>query len=132
MKVLHCKDLANHASPESCGGSGNNAAEALTGESVGGTLSSEITDFRVPTSCLGREGSIEHSVTASYGRTWRSLSILACVEKKKRCQARTPQKYRNYSPGPILCPSLPHIVFTGSFRFNRSPCLRRPYRGSNF
>ena len=26
MKVLHCKDLANHASPESCGGSGNTAA----------------------------------------------------------------------------------------------------------
>lgn len=80
MKVLHCKDLANHASPESCGGSGNTAAEALTGESVGGTLSSEITVFWVPTSCLDREGNIDHSANASYGRTWRSLSILACVD----------------------------------------------------
>lgn len=80
MKVLHCKDLANHASPESCGGSGNIAAEALTGESVGGTLSSEITVFWVPTLYLDGEGNIDHSVTASYGRTWRSLSILACVD----------------------------------------------------
>jgi hypothetical protein len=80
VKVLYCKDLANHASPESCGGDGNIAAEALTGESVGGTLSSEITVFRVPTLCLYGEGNIDHSVIASYGRTWRSLSILACVD----------------------------------------------------
>jgi hypothetical protein len=35
VKVLYCEDLANHASPESCGGGGNIMAEALTGESVG-------------------------------------------------------------------------------------------------
>jgi hypothetical protein len=80
VKVLYCEDLANHTSPESCGGDGNMAAEALTGESVGGTLSSEITVFWVPTLCLNGEGNIDHSVTASYGRTWRSLSILACVD----------------------------------------------------
>ena len=80
MKVLYCEDLASHTSPESCGGDGNMAAEALTGESVGGTLSSEITAFRVPTLCLYGEGNIDHSVIASYGRTWRSLSILACVD----------------------------------------------------
>lgn len=80
MKVLYCEDLASHTSPESCGGDGNIAAEALTGESVGGTLSSEITAFRVPTLCLYGEGNIDHSVIASYGRTWRSLSILACVD----------------------------------------------------
>ena len=80
MKVLHCEDLADHTSPESCGGDGNIAAEALTGESVGGTLSSEITVFRVLTLCLNGEGNIGHSVIASYGRTWRSLSILACVD----------------------------------------------------
>ena len=74
------KDLANRTSPESCGGDGNMAAEALTGESVGGTLSSEITAFRVLTLCLNGEGNIDHSVIASYGRTRRSLSILACVD----------------------------------------------------
>jgi hypothetical protein len=80
VKVLYCEDLADHASPESCGGSGNIAAEALTGENVGGTLSSEITVFRVPTSYLDGEGNIDHSVTASCGRTRRSLSTLACVD----------------------------------------------------
>jgi len=52
MKVLYNEDLANRVSPESCGGSGNIAAEALTGEHAGGLLSSEITAFRVPTSCI--------------------------------------------------------------------------------
>lgn len=80
MKVLYCEDLANHTSPESCGGDGNIAAEALTGESVGGTLSSEITVFRVPTLCLNGEGNTDHSAIASYGRTRRSLSILACAD----------------------------------------------------
>jgi hypothetical protein len=80
MKVLYCEDVANHMGPESCGGYGNIAAEALTGESVGGTLSSEITASRVLTLCLDGEGNICHSVIASYGRTWRSLSTLACVE----------------------------------------------------
>jgi hypothetical protein len=80
VKVLYCEDLANHASPESCGGDGNMAAEALTGENVGGTLSSEITAFWVPTLCLNGEGNIDHGVSASHGRTRRSLSILACVD----------------------------------------------------
>jgi RNA-directed DNA polymerase len=68
VKVLYCEDVADHTSPESCGGNGNIAAEALTGESVGGTLSSEITVFLVPTLCLNGEGNIDHSVIASYGR----------------------------------------------------------------
>jgi len=35
MKVPYVEDLANHSSPESCGGYGNVLAEALTGGSVG-------------------------------------------------------------------------------------------------
>jgi hypothetical protein len=80
MKVPHVEVLAKHSGPESCGGYGNIAAEALTGESVGGTLSSEITAFRVPTLLPDGEGHVSYSVIASYGRTWRSLSTLACVE----------------------------------------------------
>ncbi len=80
MKVPYDEDLANHISPESCGCYGNIMAEALTGESVGGTLSSEITAFRVPTLWSDGEGHVSHSVIASYERTWRSLSTLACVE----------------------------------------------------
>jgi hypothetical protein len=36
-------------------------AVMLTGESVDGTLSSEITAFRVPTLCLNGEGNIDRS-----------------------------------------------------------------------
>jgi len=61
VKVLYNEDLANHVSPESCGGSGNTAAEALTGENAGGLLSSEITEFRVPTFCTDREGHTTNS-----------------------------------------------------------------------
>ncbi len=62
MKVPYDEDLANHVSPESCGGCGNAAAEALTGENAGGLSSSENTNFRVPTSCTGREGHTTSSV----------------------------------------------------------------------
>ncbi len=47
MKVPYDEDLANHVSPESCGGCGNAAAEALTGENAGGLSSSENTNFRI-------------------------------------------------------------------------------------
>ena len=80
MQVSYSKDLANHVSPEPHGVCGNAIADALVWESVGGTLSSEITAFRVPTLWSEGEGNIFHSDIASYGRTWRSLSTLACAE----------------------------------------------------
>ena len=54
--------LASHTSLESCGDCSNTLAEALTEESAGGLLSSEITTSRVPTSWSGREGNMCHSV----------------------------------------------------------------------
>jgi len=85
VKVLYCEDLANHTSPGSCGGDGNMAASGCNVDRgkrrhVSRTLSSEITAFWVLTLCLNGEGNIVHSVMASYGRAWRSLSILACVD----------------------------------------------------
>jgi hypothetical protein len=71
MKVPHVEVLAKHNGLESCGGCGNTAAEALTGENVGGLLSSEITAIRVPTLLLGGEGHVSHSVIASYVRIKR-------------------------------------------------------------
>ena len=49
MKVLYSEDLTNHTDLESCGGSGNILAEALTEENTGGQLSSEITKIWVST-----------------------------------------------------------------------------------
>ena len=56
MKESYGEGLANHISLESCGDCSNAVAEALTEGSTGGLLSSEITNFRVPTSYSGREG----------------------------------------------------------------------------
>jgi len=80
MKVPHAEVLAKHSGPESCGGCGNMSAEALTGEDVGGLLSSEITAIRVPTLLTDGEGHVSHSVIASYGRTCAESKNLACVE----------------------------------------------------
>jgi hypothetical protein len=60
MKVPHVEVLAKHNGPESCGGYGNIAAEALDRGSVGGLLSSEITAIRVPTWWLDGEGVNPH------------------------------------------------------------------------
>lgn len=73
MKVPYSEEIANHIGPESCGSSGNTAAEALTGESIGGQLSSENTTNWVPTLWPEGEGNISYGVTASYRKTWRSL-----------------------------------------------------------
>jgi hypothetical protein len=61
MKVPYVEDLANHSSPESCGWYSNGLAEALTGESVGRLLSSEITTLWVPTTCTEGEGHADGS-----------------------------------------------------------------------
>jgi len=80
MKVPHVEVLAKHSGPESCGGYGNIAAEALNRGSVGGLLSSEITLIQVPTLLPDGEGHVSRSVLASYGRTCAESKNLACVE----------------------------------------------------
>jgi len=49
MEGTYDEGVANHTGPESCGSGSNAIAEALTGEHAGGLLSSEITNFWVPT-----------------------------------------------------------------------------------
>jgi hypothetical protein len=80
MKVPYVEDLANHNSPESCGWYSNVSAEALTGESVGGLLSSEITSFWVPTPCTEGEGHADSSVTCELLEDLAESKNLACVE----------------------------------------------------
>lgn len=80
MKVPYVEDLANHSSPESCGGYGNIPAEALTGESAGGLLSSEITTFWVPTPCTEGEGYTDSSVIRELLDDLAESKNLACVD----------------------------------------------------
>jgi hypothetical protein len=81
MKVPYVEDVANHSSPESCGGYGNVPPEALTGESVGGLMSSEITFIVVLTPCTEGEGQASGSENiCELPATRRSPRNLACVE----------------------------------------------------
>lgn len=80
MKVPYVEDLANHSSPESCGGCGNIPAEALTGESVGRLLSSEITTFRVPTPCTEGEGHAASSENCELLNDLAESKNPACVD----------------------------------------------------
>lgn len=80
MKVPHDEEVANHINPESCGCYGNMMAEALTGESTGGLLSSEITAFRVPTLLLDGEGNTLHSDIRELWMDPAESGNLACVE----------------------------------------------------
>lgn len=80
MRVSHNEGLATHVSPESCGGYGNVLAEALTGESTGGLLSSENTFFRVPTLWSDKEGNMRDSDRGELLCNPAESKNLACVE----------------------------------------------------
>ena len=58
MKESYSEGLANYIGPESCLDDPRGRGEALTGESIGGLLNSEITLFREPTAWTGWEGNM--------------------------------------------------------------------------
>lgn len=68
MKESYGEGIANHTSLESCGNCSNAVAEALTGGSTGGLLSSEITNSRVPTTWSVWEGNTCCSVRRAIER----------------------------------------------------------------
>jgi hypothetical protein len=68
MKESYGEGLANHTSLESCGNCSNAVAEALTEGSTGGLLSSEITNFRVPTKWSDWEGNTSCSAMRAIER----------------------------------------------------------------
>ena len=101
MKVPHDEGVADHIDPESCGGGSNTAAEALTGESAGGQLSSEITSPRVPTWWSGREGNINHSDMSELWKNPAESKNLACVDTSwaKIERSVNPPVLRNWNGG---------------------------------
>jgi hypothetical protein len=80
MRVPYSEGLASHTGPEPHGGCGNTIAAAWEGGSAGGALSSEITSLRCRPCCLVGKAILTAALYASCGRTWRSLSTLACVD----------------------------------------------------
>ena len=71
MKESYREDDAHHSGPESCLDDPRGRGEALTGESTGGLLSSEITSSRIPTRWSAGEGNISGNdrtrVTTEFG-----------------------------------------------------------------
>jgi len=59
MKESYNEGVASHIGPESCLDVPRGRGEALTGESTGGLLSSEITFYREPIAWTGREGNMD-------------------------------------------------------------------------
>ena len=80
MKESYSEGVANHTDPESCGGGSNAMAEALTGEHVGGLLSSEINSFQSPTLWSDGEGNTGCSDIARCNLAGGVVGTLACVE----------------------------------------------------
>ena len=63
MKESYEQGLASHLGPESYADGGNNMGVALSiGVHAGQPLSSEISNFRVPTWSYYREGNMRHSI----------------------------------------------------------------------
>ena len=62
MKESYDEGVASHVGPESCLDDPRGRGEALTGESAGGLLSSEITYFRTPTLWCEGEGNTDGRV----------------------------------------------------------------------
>jgi hypothetical protein len=91
MKESYGEGLANHTSLESCGNCSNAMAEASTEGSAGGLLSSEITNFRVPTTWSGWEGNTCCSVkkrgtfVRNVHNDWQQMFL-----NNYACSARTP------------------------------------------
>ena len=74
------KGKAIHHGPESCLDHQQWDGEALTGEHIGGLLSSEITLIRRLTLSYEGESNIGLTEKARYERLWRSQRTHACVE----------------------------------------------------
>ena len=80
MKVTYMKGIASHHGPESCLDVQQCRGEALTEESAGAVMSSEITTIRRQTLLNERESNTDRTVMARYGWLRRNRRPAACVE----------------------------------------------------
>ena len=80
MQESHMKSIASYHSSESCLDYPQGSGEALTGESTGAVLSSEITLIRRQTPLDEGESDIRHTAKARYGWLRRSHRPAACVD----------------------------------------------------
>jgi len=79
MKESYGKGLAGHTGPESCLDDPRGRGEALTGESAGGLLSSEITNIRRPSEWPGAKA-IRGAALCERRSAPAESENLACVD----------------------------------------------------
>jgi hypothetical protein len=79
MKESYVKGLAGHIGPESCLDDPRGRGEALTGESTGGLLSSEITLSRSPSQWFGVKATWVTAV-CEWSSAPAESENLACVD----------------------------------------------------
>ena len=76
MKVQHGKDFASHSGPESCGGSREGVAEALTGETGGSAIEPRNPKSGMPTPLSDAEGNmVQGDRCESWGSPARSETL---------------------------------------------------------
>jgi hypothetical protein len=80
MKESYNEGLASHIGPESCLDNPRGCGKALTGESTGGLLSSEITSFQRQTSWAVRECNIVGRANRERPTALAESKNLACVD----------------------------------------------------
>lgn len=80
MKESYTKELVIHSDPESCLDNPQGCGEALTGESAGWVLSSEITVIRMLAKLLGGKAKSVESIMTRDSRIRRSLRPHACAD----------------------------------------------------
>jgi hypothetical protein len=69
MEEPYGEGLASHTDPESCVASREAGREALTGAHVGGVLSREMPEIRMPTLSIWRKATLVGALIASTYRT---------------------------------------------------------------
>jgi len=80
MKESYNEGIASHIGPESCLDDPRGRGKALTGESTGGLLSSEITSFQRQTSWAVRECNMVGRADRERPAALAESKILACVD----------------------------------------------------
>jgi len=80
MKESYNEGVANHIGPESCLDDPRGRGKALTGESAGGLMSSEITSFQRQTSWAVRECNMVSCGNRERPTALAESKNLACVD----------------------------------------------------
>ena len=118
MKESYNEGIASHIGPESCLDDPRGRGKALTGESTGGLLSSEITCFQRQTSWAVRDCNMVGRADRERPTALAESKILACVDTLRAGIGRSREG---------ASPSLKHLAEASQEKVNRRiPAMSSP------